>query len=456
MGTVGINFGSVTSGAGFNVATTVTAITANLTAVESPWNNQLASLQAQGTALTTIGSDLSSLSSAVSALTDFEGVLSAKLGASSETNVVQLTSASSIASAGTHTVVVSQLAQVSSEYSAAIPASDTLSGGLSLQVGSGEPTLISVSPGSSDTLASYAAAINAADLGVTAAVTSDTTGSRLSLVSKVSGLAGQLAITGGLTDTTTGKALALTTGQNGQDAKLTVDGAAVDSASNTISTAISGVTFQLLAADPNTPVALTIANDNTDIVTAFSTFVSTYNTVVKDLSTQEGNTSAGLAEPLYGQSIISQLQSALSLSLTSGAQSGAIADISELGISVNNDGTLKLNTGTLDSALTSNYSDVVGFLQDSGSFGQNLSSTLLQQGSASPTGAITLQLNAYSTQETTLKNDVTAQNALIATETANLTNELNAANDALQSIPQQLNEVNELYNALTGYSNSSH
>ena len=200
MGTVGINFGSVTSGTGFNVATTVTAITANLTAVETPWNNQTTSLQAQSTALTTIGSDLSSLSSAVSALTDFEGVLSAKLGASSETNAVQLTSASSIASAGTHTIVVSQLAQVSSEYSSAISASDTLSGGLSLQVGSGDPTVINVSPGSSDTLASYAATINAAGLGITAAVTSDTTGSRLSLVSQVSGLAGQLVITGGLTD----------------------------------------------------------------------------------------------------------------------------------------------------------------------------------------------------------------------------------------------------------------
>ena len=123
---------------------------------------------------------------------------------------------------------------------------------------------------------------------------------------------------------------------------------------------------------------------------------------------------------------------------------------------MNNDGTLKLNASALDSALNSSYSDVVGFLQNSGSFGQNLSNTLLQQGSASPTGAITLQLNAYTTQETTLKNNVTAQNALIATETASLTNELNAANDALQSIPQQLNEVNELYNALTGYSNSNH
>jgi flagellar hook-associated protein 2 len=455
MGTVGINFGSATSGTGFDVATTVSSITANLTAIETPWNNQLTSLKAQDTALTTIGTDLSSLSTALNSLTDFEGVLATKEGASSNTNNVEITSASSTAVAGTHTVVVSQLAQTSSEYTDAISASDTLSDGLTLKVGSGAATTINVQSGTSDTLASYAAAINAAGIGVTAAVTSDTTGSRLSLVSDTSGAAGQLTITGSLTDSTTSTTLAMNTGLTGQDAKLTVDGTAVDSASNSVATAISGVTFQLLTADPDTQVQLTIANDNSDVESAFSTFVSAYNTVVTDLSTQEGNDSSGNPEPLYGQSIISQLQSALSLSLTSGSASGSISNLYQLGISVNNDGTLTLDTSTLDSTLNSNYSDVVGFLQNTGSFGQNLSETLLQQGSASPTGAITLQLNSYTTQETTLNDDVTAQNALIATDTTNITNELNSANDVLQEIPEQLNEVNELYNALTGYNDTT-
>ena len=455
MGTVGISFGSATSGAGFNVATTVSSVTAHLTAIETPWNNQLTSLKAQGTALTTIGTDLSSLSTALGSLTDFEGVLATKEGASSSNDNVEITSASPIATAGTHTVVVSQLAQTSSEYTDAITSTDTLSGGLTLQVGSGAATTINVQSGTSDTLASYAAAINAAGLGVTAAVTSDTTGSRLSLVSDTSGAAGQLTITGSLNDETTAAAIGRNTGLKGQDAKLTVDGTAVDSASNTVATAISGVTFQLLTADPNTQVQLTIANDNTDVETAFSTFVSAYNTVVKALSTQEGNDATGAAEPLFGQSIISQLQSALSLSLTSGAASGSVSDLYQLGISVNNDGTLTLSSSTLDAKLNANYADVIGFFQNSGSFGQNLNSTLLQQGSASPTGAVTLQLNSYTTQETTLNDNVTAQNALIATETTAITNELNSANDTLQEIPQQLNEVNELYNALTGYNQTT-
>jgi flagellar hook-associated protein 2 len=183
--------------------------------------------------------------------------------------------------------------------------------------------------------------------------------------------------------------------------------------------------------------------------------VSAYNTVVKDLSTQEGNTSSGSSEPLYGNPIVSQIQSSLSLALTSGAASGGIGNLAQLGISVNLDGTLALNTSALDSTLNSNYSGVVGFLQNSGSFGQNLQSTLDTLGNQGPTGALTLALAANSAQEKTLNDSISSQDTLIATQQTNLTNELNTANQILQAIPQQLNEINELYNAITGYNPGS-
>ncbi len=336
-----------------------------------------------------------------------------------------------------------------------MPAGDTLSGGLTFQVGSaGTPQSVPVVSGASDTLTTYAAAINAAAIGVTASVISDTTGSRLSLVSDTSGSAGQLTITGSLTDSTSSSAVSMQTGLKGQDALLTVDGVSVDSGSNTVSTAIPGVTFQLLSAS-TTPVQVEITNDNTDVESAFSTFVSAYNTVLGDLNTQEGNTSTGAAEPLYGNPIISQLQSALAVALTTGAASGSISSLDQLGITVSNTGTLTLDTSTLDATLNSSYSDIVGFLQNTGSFGQTLATTLTNLGSSSPTGAITLALSADSSQETTFNDDVTAQNALIATDQTNLTTELNTANQVLQSIPQQLDEINELYSAITGYNTGS-
>jgi flagellar hook-associated protein 2 len=474
MGTVGINFGSATSGTGFDVTTTVSNIVAKLKSIETPWNNQLTSLKDQDTAFTSIGTDLSALSSSLQALTDFQGVMASKLGSSSDPNILSLSSAGPTAVAGSHTVVVSQLAQTSSQYTGAMPVSDLLSGALTITVGSGSPHVIPVVSGASDTLATYSAAINAADVGVSASVISDSAGSRLSLVSKTSGLAGQLTVTSGGTVTTTtcngvrtpavtygalnditastdGMAIGFNVGLDGQNAKLTVDNRAVDSASNIISTAIPGVSFQLLSYDPTTTIQVQVANDNSSIETAFSSLVSTYNKVVGDISAQEGNDSSGNAEPLFGNTVLSQIQSSLSLALTSGAASGNVSSLYQLGISINQDGTLKLDTSTLDSKLNSNYSDVVAYLQNTGGFGQNLATTLNQIGSTNPTGAITLALSANSSQESALTDDISAQDALIATQQANLTSELNTANEVLQAIPQQLDEINELYSAMTGY-----
>jgi len=55
MGTVGLSFGSPTSGAGFDVSATVSAIVANLQNVETPWKTQLAALQSQDAAISSLG-----------------------------------------------------------------------------------------------------------------------------------------------------------------------------------------------------------------------------------------------------------------------------------------------------------------------------------------------------------------------------------------------------------------
>jgi len=68
MGTVGLSFGSATSGQGFDVATTVTQIQAAESAIETPWQTQLATLQAQDTVFSSLGNDLSTLTTSVQAL----------------------------------------------------------------------------------------------------------------------------------------------------------------------------------------------------------------------------------------------------------------------------------------------------------------------------------------------------------------------------------------------------
>ena len=558
MSTVGISFGSPTSGQGFDVSGTVSQIIANLQAVESPWNTQLTALQSQDTALTSIGSDLSTLSSALEPLTDFAGVLSQKEGSSSNTDVLELTSAASDAVAGSYTVEVGALAQTSSYYSSAIASSDVIAPGgtLVLTIGGAAQTITIDT--SNDSLSTLAAAINAGSYGVTASVITTATGEELSLVSNTAGAAGQITVGGGLTDATTGNAISFTQGQAGQDASLKVDGVPVTSASNTITGAIPGVTFQLVSAAPGSAVQVEITNDNSTIESAVSSFVSAYNTVLGDLNAQEGNDASGNAQPLYGSPTVAalqeDLQSALSftqaanavgttssigtadvlsgslsiavgggtaatvavptngtladlatainntanlgvtasvttsgtsatLSLanstpgstgaitvnagsltdtTNGAavtfgspQSNAVTSLTQLGISVNDDGTLSLNTDTLDSLLDSNYQDVVNFLEPSASytsFGSNFTNTLNTLGSSSASdGVVYLALQSNSSNESQLNTNLSNENAYISSQQSELTTQLNEANYTLQEIPSQINEVNELYSAITGY-----
>jgi len=556
MGTVGLSFGSPTSGAGFDVTSTVNQIVTNMQAVETPWKNQLSSLQSQDTALTSIGTDLSSLSTAMQSLTDFQGVLSEKQGSSSDTSVLSLSSASSSAVAGSHTIVVGLLAATSSFVSNTIAsASDTLSGTLSLSVGGAAQQTITI--GSSDnTLTSLANAINSGSYGVTANVITDSSGSRLSLVSKTSGAGGDIVASSTLLDGST--SVSFSQVQAGADAQMKVDGVSVSSASNTVTNAIQGVTFQLLSQAPSESVQVEITNDNSDVESAVNTFVTAYNKVLGDLNTQEGNDSSGNPEPLFGNPTIATLQQTLqsaltflqpanatatnssiassdtltggisiqvgsgtaqtiavpttgdttisglaaainaanlgvtanvitsgnsaTLSLTSSTsgssgmitvdssgltdtttntavtfglgQSNAVTSATQLGITVNDDGTLSLDTDTLESILNSNYQDVVNFLQPSGSytsFGGNFSTLLNNLGNSAPDGAIYLALQENSTVESQLNTNVSNEETIISAQKTQLTTELNEANYTLTEIPQELQQINEMYSAITGY-----
>jgi flagellar hook-associated protein 2 len=448
MSTVGINFGSATSGQGFDVTNTVTSILAPQQAIETPWKTQLAALQAQDTVFTQLGTDLSTLTTSLQTLTDLNGPFSEKQGSSSNTDVLSLTSADTTAVAGSHTVVVSSLATTASEYSASIAnASDTLSGSVTIN-----GTQIPVVSGTSDTLATLATAINTAAVGVTASVITDANGSRLSLVSNTSGAAGTITITSALEDGAT--AIGFTSGPPAANASLTVDGEPYSSASNTVSGAIPGVTFQLLSSAA-TSVQIVVTNDNTAIESAFQSFVTAYNAVVNDISGQEKNDSSGNPEPLFGSPTLISIQTQLQEALFGGSASGSISTVYQLGISANTDGTLTLDTSSLDTALNSSFSDITGFLQNTGSFGENFSTILNNLGTQAPYGAVYLAQQQNSTEESALNTDITNQDAAIAAEKTSLTTELNTANQELQAIPEQLNEVNEIYSAVSGYNQNT-
>jgi flagellar hook-associated protein 2 len=358
-----------------------------------------------------------------------------------------------------------------------VGASDTLTGGITFKVGSGAWQTVNVGDSSTAaTLSGLSSAINSADLGVTASVLTNANGTqRLSLVSKTQGAAGQITIADSTNNSSSPTTLAdstvadkntglgLATIQDGVNATITVDGVKLTSASNTVTNAIPGVTFQLLStgntSSGSTPetVQVVIDNDTTSIETAINTFVNDYNTTINAINAQEGKDSSGNPEPLYGTSVLSQLQQGLLSAVSSSFGSNAINSLISLGITANAnaDGTISLNADTLSNALNSNFDQVVSLFQNTGSFGSVFTSTLEGLGNSSTSGgAISLALSEDRSQEAMLNDNVSKQEALIATQKAHLTTELNSANQILQAIPQMIQQVNEMYSAITGYNSN--
>lgn len=453
MSVVGINFGSATSGDGFDVTSTVNSIMTNMRAPETAWATRTTALQSQDAVLSTLGTDMSALASALATLTSFDGAFAQKEGATSDSSIVSLTDATFMSSAGTHTLTVSQLATTSQQHSNAVASGATLSGSLSIQVGSGTVATINIDS-TNNTLSTLAKSINDLEVGVTATVITDSSGSYLSLTSKTSGSSGNMTLdTSGLTDSND-NSISMTTTATGADAAYTLDGIPLTSSSNTVTNALPGITFQLMGTS-STNVTMEIVNDTGAIGTALNNFISAYNTLTSALSGQETKDSSGNAEPLFGDQILSLIQSQLSTALAfSTGNSGKSSNLAQVGISVGTNGQLSLDTSALSSALASNFTGISSFFMNVGDFGQNLTTVLSGLGNSGQ-GALALRAAQNTSEESSLADNKTKLEARLATYQTHLTSELNAANEILQAIPQQLNEIKQIYAAITGYGQSS-
>jgi flagellar hook-associated protein 2 len=135
--------------------------------------------------------------------------------------------------------------------------------------------------------------------------------------------------------------------------------------------------------------------------------------------------------------------------------SSDIANLTGLGISVNNDGSLTFDATSLDSLLNSDFNGVVGFFQNANSWGQNFAQILNNAGTGSSTGVLSLAAHSNSTIESSLNAQISREESYISAQQVRLTTELNTANQILQQLPSQLQSVNEIYSAITGYNQNT-
>jgi len=446
MGTIN-NFGNVLLPAGSNTIDVQSLLTAAISAAEAPLQSlqsQQTTVQNQSSALQSIENDVSTLATAVSALSDSNGSINSLTATSSNSNVLSA-SADTTAQAGTHSIVVNSLATTSSYYTGAVASGTTTigTGSFQISVGSGAATTITVD-NTDNTLNGLAAAINSQNAGVTASVITDANGARLALVSQTPGASGNIAISANSTG------LTFTQAAGGANASLTVDGVPVDATSNTVTGVIPGVTLNLASAAPGTTVSVTLSPNANQATTAINNFVSAWNQVVNDLNSQFDVSSDGTGGgPLEADDTLRQVQNQLLSAITYsiGGNNGFV-NLASIGVNMNTDGTLSVDSGTLSNAISNNFSSVQSLLQGSSGLATFLSNTLTQI--TDPTqGTITLDLQGLSQTNQDLTQQINAMQAQLTTQEQNLTNQYAQMQVTLNEMPQLQQQMTEQLAALT-------
>jgi flagellar hook-associated protein 2 len=461
---VSLNPSTILSGQGIDVSSVVQQIISEQSGQLSVWQGQQTAFATQDGLLEGEENNLTNLQTAIAALADPAGALTAQAATSSNTGVVTATAQNS-AIAGTHQIVVTSLATTGTLYTNPIAtgantsflSSGQTTGDVQLQVGgSGGTTYdIPITQGSNDTLNTLASYINtqsaANNWGVTASVVSDDSGSRLSLQSQNSGSAGALAIT-----TNTNTTLGFATPQGGANASLTIDGVPFSSSTNTVTGAIQGVTLNLVSQSPGHPVQLTVAPDQNQITTAVNNFVSAYNTVVSTINSQYvvDPTGATPAPPLESDISLRSLQtSILNDSSYAIGGNGGLVNLAALGINQNNDGTLTVGSNasgqTFAQVLAANPSAVLNFFQNSAGTGfANNFNTDLTNLTDPTSGPLNVDLAQNQSENSDLTTTIANFEAQLTSETTALTSQYNAVNASLQAYPLLLQEITETLGTL--------
>jgi flagellar hook-associated protein 2 len=293
---------------------------------------------------------------------------------------------------------------------------------------------------SNDSLAGIRDAINKAAIGVTATIVNDGSGTpyRLALSSSTTGAAASMKISVADTNPDTGlgtllnhdpaASQALVQKTTAQNAEFTVDGIAVSKPTNTINDVVGGVSFNLLKINAD-PTPLTITRDTAAVTTAVNDFVKAYNEISKNfVDATAYNASTKTAAILNGEAAVRGMQGQVKAVLSNPIAGGASAfsRLSEIGVTVQKDGSLAADATKLGNAITNNFSDVAGLFASVGKSSDSLVSykgftsatkpgaygldvsQLATKGSAAGTGTAGLAIDATNDTLSVLLNGVTA------------------------------------------------
>ncbi|MEO5812290.1 MAG: flagellar filament capping protein FliD [Rhodanobacter sp.] len=439
-------------GSGLDVASLVSNLVA---AKKAPQQTQITrsanSANTQLSALGQVNAALSALQSSMGSLTD-GSAFNARAVTSGDPKVLSASSSGSPVS-GSYDVVVDHLASSLKASSGAFVDSNARvgTGTLTLAV-AGHSMSLSVDD-TNNSLAQVRDAINNAsdNPGVSATIVNGSDGAHLVLSATRTGAANGFSVSssggdGGLAvlnydpNASGGNGLSVITAA--QDAAYTIDGLPGTSATNSVSAAIDGLTFNLVAAGSST---LAVTNDSSKATSALSNLVNTYNSFVgiyQNLTRYDA--ASGAAGALIGDATLNGISSTLSR-IVGGSSNGAT--LSSIGISLQVDGTLKLDNDKLASSLSDGGKQVSSLFGGDDGFVARLNTQLnTWVGSsgvlASRTDSISQQLKNLTTQQSALDSRMDALTARYQAQFSALDTLMSKLNSTSTYLQQQFDALN--------------
>lgn len=280
-----------------------------------------------------------------------------------------------------------------------------------------------------------------------------------------------------------------TTVQSAQMAVAVIDGIAVVSATNTISTAIIGVTINLNAvdtktsngteevgkeswewADPPTYTTnkLNIEADTGAMKEKITTFVTAYNDAMEWILSgyeefggtssvpevaEDSDEEAILGSVLRGDATINSMKRQLQNVLTESIEnSGDFNILSEIGITTNLDGTLNQNNSKLDNALENNFDDMVYLLagDDSRAGVMKGFNSLLLKMTNGTNGMYAVQKSAYDNSLGRFESQFDQMELRMTKREASLRAQFSAMETLVSSLNAQGDFLTQQMNALMG------
>ena len=344
------------------------------------------------------------------------------------------------ASSGKYVVVVSELATASKVTS------KVFEGGASgkanstdevqtLTINQGDKSYDVLVPGGA-TLQQVRESINTqlSAQGISANVLTDANGGRLVIGSNTTGVDTDITLSGD-SDLVQG----YDKGQPAQNAKYSIDGIAMESTSNKVTSAISGVTLELLAKDKDKPVTVNVASNTDTLKTSVQSFVTAYNALMTSINTQTkvtatGDASTTTAGALTGDASMRQLVNNLRSELVNSSGSSSMSSLAQMGITTDlKTGLLSLDDKTWDKAVVKGAGDIAKmFTGDTGLVARMTKATETYVGS---TGTLATRVTDLNTKLT----DLTTQQAELDRRMESLQKTLTAKYTAMDTMIAQIN-----------------